>query len=361
MGFGAGCRCSLLAGFGELPGSGGRLGQLLGGLERLVRRPSCSDLRCDVGTRLDIGGECGNCGNVVHIRRACRARTVAEIGRELPHLCDDERRRVLEERLCEHAAAEVEDLVWRQERARAERARRAAVRAADQERAEDERAAAAAAEAVCQALACEDCGQQQAGGLCEACGYRRRTETLTVETGLLAATWAAVLDDRDDIDAVTACVRASLEPDIECTQREFLESVQPGELDTDPAGAAAVLAFAALQTVEAALSDYRSNALERLGRTEEAKAEARRAYKTEQGRRWFRHNPNGADAIAAATKAAGTARERAAVYLLTTRLKQLREQTAARTGQAPAVPWTDRLSGLAARPLHTDTAGAVIA
>ncbi|MEU5234869.1 hypothetical protein AB0G82_37345 [Streptomyces anulatus] len=100
--------------------------------------------------------------------------------------------------------------------------------------------------------------------------------------------------------------------------------VQPGELDTDPAGAAAVLAFAALQTVEAALSDYRSNALERLGRTEEAEAEVRRAYKTEQGRRWFRHNPNGADAIAAATKAANTARERAAEYLLTTRLKQLR-------------------------------------
>lgn len=251
--------------------------------------------------------------------------------------------------------------MWRQEQARAEKARRAAVRAADQERAKDERAAAAAAETVRQALACEDCGQQQAGGMCEVCGYRRRTQTLTVETGLLAATWAAVLDDPDDIAAVTAGVRASLEADIKHTQREFLDSVQPGELDTEPAGAASVLAFAALQTVEAALSDYRSNALGRLGRTEEAEAEARRAYKTEQGRRWFRHNPNGADAIAAATKAADTARERAAEYLLTTRLKQLREQTAARTEQAPAVPWTDRLPELAARPLHTDTAGAVIA
>lgn len=197
--------------------------------------------------------------------------------------------------------------------------------------------------------------------MCEACGYRRRTETLTVETGLLAATWAAVLDDRDDIAAVTTSVRASLEADIKHTQREFLDLVQPGELDTDPAGAASVLAFAALQTVEAELSDYRSNALERLGRTEEAGAEARRAYKTEQGRRWFRHNPNGADAIAAATKAADTARKRAAEYLLATRLKQLREQTAARTEQAPAVPWTNRLPELAARPLHTDTAGAVIA
>ncbi|MFJ7416357.1 hypothetical protein ACIQWZ_36990 [Streptomyces sp. NPDC098077] len=327
----------------------------------LVRRPSCTDRRCDDGTRLDTGGECGNCGNVVHIRRARRARTATEIDRELPHLGDEERRRALEERLREQAAAEAEDLVRRQEQTRAEKARRAAVRAADQERAEDERAAAAAAEMVRQALACEDCGQQQAGGMCEACGYRRRTETLTVETGLLAATWAAALDDRDDIDAVTAGVRASLEADIKHTQREFLDSVQPGELDTDTAGAASVLAFAALQTVEAALSDYRSDALGRLGRTEEAEAEASRAYKTEQGRRWFRHNPTGADAIAAATKAADAARERAAEYLLTTRLKQLREQTAARTEQAPAMPWTDRLPELAARPLDTDTAGAVIA
>ncbi|WP_331756465.1 hypothetical protein [Streptomyces microflavus] len=324
----------------------------------LVRRPSCSDRRCDDGTRLDTGGECGNCGNVVHIRRARRARTAAEIDRELPGLGGEERRRVLEERLREHAAAEAEDLVRRQEQARAEKARRAAARASDQERGENEPAAAAAAERVRQALACEECGQQQAGGLCEACGYRRRTETLTVETGLLAATWAAALDDPDDI---AAGVRASLEADIKHTQREFLDSVQPGELDTDPAGAAAVLAFAALQTVEAALSDYRSNALGRLGRTEEAEAEARRAYKAEQGRRWYRHNPNGADALAAATKAADTARERAAEYLLATRLKQLREQTAARGEQSVAVPWTDRLPELAARPLDTDPAGAVIA
>ncbi|QTA36795.1 hypothetical protein [Streptomyces sp. CA-256286] len=122
-----------------------------------------------------------------------------------------------------------------------------------------------------------------------------------------------------------------------------------------------MLAFAALQIVEAALSDYRSSALGRLRRTEEAEAEARRAHKTERGRRWYRHNPHGADAIAAATKAADTARERAAEYLLTTRLKQLREQTAARTEQAPAVPWTDRLPELAARPLDAAPAGAVIA
>lgn len=325
----------------------------------LVRRPSCSDWRCDDGTRLDTGGECENCGNVVHIRRA-RAKTAAQIERELPHLGDDERRRVLEERLREQAAIEAEDQVRRREQARAEKARREESRAADQERAERERAAADAADAVRQALACEDCGQQQAGGLCEGCGYRRRTEALILEAGMVAATWSADLADPGDIDAVAADVRASLTADIERARRAFLDSALPGELDADPIGAAAVLAFGALRAVEAALPEFRSSALGRLGRTEEADAEARRAYKTEQGRRWFRHNPNGADAVAAATKAADTARERTAEYLLATRLKQLRE-AAARTEQAVTAPWTDRLPELAARQLDADTSGAVIA
>ncbi|MCX4581325.1 hypothetical protein OHB41_51195 [Streptomyces sp. NBC_01571] len=322
----------------------------------LVRRPSCSDRRCDDGIRLDTGSECENCGNVVHIRRARRAKIAAQIDRELPGLGDDERRRVLEERLREQAAIEAEDLVWRQEQARAKKARREAARAEAAERAECERAAAAAADAVRQALACEDCGQQQAGGLCEACGYERRTEALTMEAALVAATWAADLEDQAAVDAVAADVRASLAADIERARRVFLDSAPLSELDADPIGTASVLAFGALRAVEEALPEFRRSALVRLARTEEADAEARRAYKTEQGRRWFRHNPNGADAVAAATKAADTARERAAEYLLATRLQQLREQAAARTEQAGAAPWTDRLPELAARPLNDDTA-----
>ncbi|MFD7432114.1 hypothetical protein ACFV6Z_34415 [Streptomyces sp. NPDC059818] len=58
------------------------------------------------------------------------------------------------------------------------------------------RSANADADAVRQALACEDCGQQQAGGLCEACGCRRRTEALIVEAAMVAATWAADLGDQ---------------------------------------------------------------------------------------------------------------------------------------------------------------------
>ncbi|MFE4540213.1 hypothetical protein ACFRKB_34970 [Streptomyces scopuliridis] len=328
----------------------------------LVQRPSCSDRRCDDGIRLDTGTGCENCANVIHLRRARRARIGAEVDRELSGLSDGEHRRVIEERLREQAAIEAEDFVWRREQAREQQARRDAARVAAQERAEAERAAAAAAAgAVRQELVCADCGQQRAAGLCEACGYRRRTEALIVEAGMVAATWAADLTDAADVAAVTDHVREALAADIAKAQGEFMAMVEPGELDADPAGAASVLAFAALQAVEQAVPEYRSSALGRLGRTEEAEAEARRAYKTEQGRRWFKHNPHGADAVAAATKAADTARERTAQYLLAARLEQLREQAAARTKASGSAPWADRLPDLAARPLDDDTAGAVMA
>jgi hypothetical protein len=332
----------------------------------LVQRPACSDRRCDDGIRLDTGGECGTCGNVLHIRRAWRARISAELDAQMPGLDAGERRRILEERLREQAALEAEDLVWRREQAAVEQARREAARQAAQERAMRERAAAAAAAAVRQALPCEDCGQERAAGLCEACGYRRRTEALIVETCLVAATWSADLDDPADVAAVAAEVRASLEAGIATARREFLALVDPGELDADPAAAASALAFAALQAVEQAAPEYRSCALAMLARVEEAEAEARRAYITEQNRRWFRANPAGADAVAAATAAAGTARHRTAEYLLQTRLEHLRgrsEAPAQKAGAEEAGPavGADRLAGLAARPLAGEPAGAVIA
>ncbi|WP_229898072.1 hypothetical protein [Streptomyces anulatus] len=327
----------------------------------LVRRPACSDPRCDDGIRLDTGGDCASCGNVIHSRRSQRTQIAAQIDRDLPALTEDERRRLLESRLREQAAIEAQDFVWRTERARAEKAERTAARAASAEQAERERQAAAAAEAARRILPCGDCGQQRSGGLCEACGYRRRTEVLIVETGRVAATWSADLTDPGTVGAVTDEVRTSLLTDITRAQDEVMAMMEPGELDADPAGVDAVLAFTALQTVEAALPEYRSSALGRLGRTKEADTEAAQAYRTERGRRWFQHNPDGADAVAAATKAGDAARERTAQHLLAVRLKQLREQALARTGTAVAAPWRDRLPELAARPLDDDANPMVIA
>ncbi|GGZ49821.1 hypothetical protein GCM10010387_50130 [Streptomyces inusitatus] len=58
--------------------------------------------------------------------------------------------------------------------------------------------------------------------------------------------------------------------------------MEQGELDADPAEAASALAFAELQAVEVPLPKYRTSALGRLGRTEEAETETHRAYRTGQ-------------------------------------------------------------------------------
>ncbi|MFF6859878.1 hypothetical protein ACFY9H_31415 [Streptomyces bacillaris] len=327
----------------------------------LPQRRACSHRKCDDGVRIDTREDCEGCGNVVHLRRARRARIGAEIDRELPGLGDDERRRVLEERLRKQVAVEAEQLVQRQEQARAEQAERDAARAAAAQRAEAERAAVAAADAVRQALPCQDCGQRQAGGLCEACGYRRRTEEALTEAGLIAATWAADLRDGDDIVAVASGVRASLEQEIADARTRYLSALGQAEAEADPAGTAAVLAYRALRIVEEALPEFRSSALKWLSRTEEADEEARRASRAEKGRRWFRHNPHGADAVAAAVKAADAARERTAQHLLAVRLERLRTRSAAPAERPGAAPWTDRLAELAARPLDDDATGTVTA
>ncbi|MFL4909395.1 hypothetical protein ACJ6WF_40985 [Streptomyces sp. MMS24-I2-30] len=291
----------------------------------LPQRQACSHRKCDDGVRLDTGGDCENCGNVIHLRRARRARIGADIDRELPGLSDGERRRALEERLREQAALEAEDLAWRREQAREQQSRRDAARAAAARQAEADRAAAAAADAVRQALPCEDCGQQQAAGLCERCDHRRQTETLIGEACLLAAAWSADLTDPGNVAAVAAGARTAIGDSIAAAWQEFLQITDIAALEANPEAAQEAYAFAALQTAQQAVQEHQDTALAMLGRTKEAEAEARRAYKTEQGRHWFQHNPNGADAVAAATRAADTARERAADYLLAARLEQLRE------------------------------------
>jgi hypothetical protein len=198
----------------------------------LVQRQACSDRRCDDGIRLDTGGECENCDNVLHIRRARRAKVAAQIDRELPGLADGERRRVLEERLREQAAIEAEDLVRRRERTHAEQACRDAARAAPQERAEREREAAAAAAAVRQALPCEDGGQNQAAGLCEACDHRRQTETLIGEAGLLAAARSADRTDLGTVGAATAKARIAIGNSIATAWQEFLQITDVAVLDS---------------------------------------------------------------------------------------------------------------------------------
>ncbi|MFF7365016.1 hypothetical protein [Streptomyces sp. NPDC008125] len=330
----------------------------------LVQRQACADRRCDDGTRLDTGAACEGCANVLHVRRAARIQVTAEVDQELPGLDDAARRQVVEERLQAQTAADAARFVRRREEARVRDAEREAARAAAQQRAEAERQAAAAAATVRRALACEDCGQNAAGGLCETCGHRRETETLTARTVQLVA--ARTLDPSAstvDVAALDARVRTAIDRKVAAEWAEFLELSDPADLEDDQERADLAAALTAHSTVQPIADQAEASALAAFGRTDEAEAEADRAYRTEQGRRWFQHNPTGEAAVAAATKAATVARDRVAQHLLTVRLEQLREQAAAghRAARAGAGSWTDRLPELAARALDRDTAGVVIA
>ncbi|MGP4004003.1 hypothetical protein [Streptomyces sp. 8N706] len=307
-------------------------GWLLG--KGLVRRPACSDVRCDDGTRLDTGGDCPTCGNMLGFRRAQRARIAAEVEAALLGADDAERRAVLEERLRHQATLEADDLLWRRRQAEAEQARREAARQEARARVERERLAAHAADEARQALPCVDCGVQRSAGLCEACGYRRQTRHLVEETALVVAAWAADIADPADVAAVAAHVRSELESAIAAARQQFLEWMDPAEMRDDPQQLESCLAFNARQAVQQAAADYHSTVLALLGRSREAEMGAKKAYATEIGRRRHRWHPDGPSARAAASKAADAARERSAQYLLATGLEQLRSQQGGRIGAA---------------------------
>lgn len=241
----------------------------------LVQRQGCSDRRCDDGTRLDTGGECENCGNVVHIRRARRAKIAAEVDRELPGLTEGERRRVLEKRLREQAAIEAEDFVRRGERARAElrpaRLPRSGRSASAMPRLPQTRCARPCRARTAGRNGRPACARRAVSGA----GPRRRSWRLAWSPRHGRPPWTT----RTSRCGHCPCPGIAGIRHRAC-RREFLALLEPGELDADPILAASALAFAELQAVQRALPEYRSSALGWLGRTPEAEAEARRAYAT---------------------------------------------------------------------------------
>ncbi|MFF9593846.1 hypothetical protein ACF1FX_32460 [Streptomyces sp. NPDC014646] len=316
----------------------------------LVRRPSCSDVRCDDGVRLDTGADCDNCANILHSRRAWRVRIAAEVDQELPGLETDARYREIEARMRRHAEAEAADLVARQAEARERAEQRAAARAETEAQAAVERERAAAEAAVRQAVACEDCGRERSAGLCEACDHRRQVGVLIGEATLLAATWSADLTDPVAVAAVAAEVRTAIEDAIAAEWAQFQKITDPAALAAaGPDAVEDAAAHNAMLTAGSAAAEYRHEALVMLGRSEEAQAEARKAYATELAKPWFQALPDSDDAQRAATEAAAKAQARTAEHLLAVRLEQLHAQ--ARPEPVRPASWSRRLPELAARPL----------
>ncbi|MFJ8692809.1 hypothetical protein [Streptomyces roseolilacinus] len=232
--------------------------------------------------------------------------------------------------------------------ARERAAERAAARAEAEAQAAVERERAAAEAAVRQAVACEDCGRERSAGLREACDHRRQTEVLIGEAGLLVATWSADLNDPSAVAAVAAEVRTAIEGAIAAEWTQFQQITDPAALEAaGPDAVEDAAAHNAFLTAESAAAEYRQQALVMLGRSEDAQAEARKAYATELAKPWHQALPDSDDALRAATEAAAQAQTRTAEHLLAVRLEQLHTQ--ARPEPVRPAPWSQRLPELAAR------------
>ncbi|MER7832187.1 hypothetical protein [Streptomyces sp. NPDC095602] len=281
-------------------------------------------------------------------------RIAAEGGQELPSLETHARYREIEARMRRHAEAEAADLVARQAEAQQRAAQRAAAHAEAEAQAAIERERAAAEAAARQAVACADCGRERSAGLCEACDHRRQTEALIREAGLLAATWSADPSDQVAVAAVTAEVRTAVEAAIAAEWAQFQKITDPAALKAaGPDAVEGAAAHNAFLTAESAAAEYRQQALVMLGRSEDAEAEARKAYATELSKPWHQALPDSDDAQRAATEAATQAQTRTAEHLLAMRLEQLRTQ--AHPEPIRPAPWSQRLPELAARPLDGET------
>ncbi|MGA5363937.1 hypothetical protein [Streptomyces purpurascens] len=275
----------------------------------LVQRQACTDRRCDDGIRLDTGERCENCGNVLHIRRARRAKIAAEVERHLPGLGERERRQALEKRLREHTQREAEQAGARRAQAveEAEARRAAAAR---------HRAAGEAAEQERRLAACAECGLPEAAGLCPECTYRRRTDALVQEAVDLAVAVRADLDDPAQIAALSERCEADTHALVDDMCRRHA-AAEPG-----------LAAFTAQEVAERIRDERRASAHNRLLRSEEAEAEAEAMYGTV-----LRRHPLGHQA---AQEAADEARWRTAQYLLERKLGQMEAQRARmQAGRAP--------------------------
>ncbi|MEU0060389.1 hypothetical protein [Streptomyces sp. NPDC006334] len=285
------------------------MGWLLG--RGLIQRPACPDLRCDDGIRLDTGSDCPTCENIVHTRRALRARVAAGVEAEMP--CSDPaaRRAETERRLREETALEEQRAQIR--RSRAEREVEQRQQAIARRRALEEDAELARTQAPC-----ADCALPECAGLCPGCSYRRRTEMLVQEAVDLAVVVRADLSD----GAAVAELTRHCETDTRATLALACERACP------PAADPAWVAFTAPEVAQRIRDERRAAALRRLERSPEAAAEADAVYEACLRRR-------GRGDEEAAEQAADAAGRRAAEFLLRRRLCEMH---AARERAAMALP-----------------------
>ncbi|MEU0950294.1 hypothetical protein ABZ379_47850 [Streptomyces canus] len=273
------------------------MGWLLG--RGLVQRPACPDPRCDDGLRLDSGTDCPTCANIVHMRRALRARVASRVEAEMQGSDPAARRAEAERRLRE-------ETVLDEQRAQVRRARAAREVEQRQQAIARRRALEEGAELARRQAPCADCGLPGSAGLCPVCSYRRRTEELVREAIDLAVAVRADLLDADAVDDLTQQCEADTRALL------HLACERACGADADPAWAA----FTAPEVAQQIRDERRAAALRRLLGSQEAVAEADAAYEA-----CLRLRGRGSEA--AAEEAADAAGRRTAEFLLRQRLGEL--------------------------------------
>ncbi|MFD5610586.1 hypothetical protein [Kitasatospora sp. NPDC127060] len=287
-------------------------------LERgLPQERQCKHPACDNGVRLDTDKDCVTCDLRLEDRRSTRRVIIGQVVRQLPSATFEQRREAIEDALRSHALVRAE--------AQADAARRAAEAQALWEAQRPEREAAAAeAERVRLAVPCEDCGAEQAAGLCGGCARGReiRQGTKACISMVLAA--FADLGNYDSVRRAWDLTRAEV--------RQARQEARLGAANEVIGGAAEVLA------VQHALDGYRASALRAFARSKSACEEAVAAYEAVMR---ARHRfPSEAAVRRCATERSEEARARAAEWLLRRRLAAVEQhlaRVAARQEQGGAV------------------------
>ncbi|MER8188216.1 hypothetical protein [Kitasatospora sp. NPDC094015] len=259
----------------------------------LPQRQLCASPACDDQIALDTGGDCGSCEMRIADRRHTRRLLVREVIAQNPGVERPQLRHAIDQRLRQHAELRAEQQVADRQQAEWQRAEADARRAVRQAQAE-------AAEAARQALPCEDCGTEQAAGLCASCWAVRATRDAIRECVNLALAGSADLGDHRDVNAIASHVRGELRAEM---------------LRTRPAGAdLSGLRASDLLTAHNAAAEYRASALALLARCPLADAEAEQAHAAAM-RSAHRHSTR-ASAQEAADGAAEKARTTTAQHLL---------------------------------------------
>ncbi len=266
----------------------------------LPRSSSCTDARCDEGTLMTIGAVCERCVELRADRRRRRACVAERVRAELPDVDPQARRQAVEQRLREVVAVDlVRDEQRRRQAAEAEAARTAAAQRAWAE--------AEAAEQARRARPCRQCGTPEAGGLCGVCRAQEDTGALRRQ-----AVAAVVAGCGRPVDSGAA---ASLAADAEAAMRARIRHAC--DQVCRAGGNEVSAAVAGRLTAASLLRERRRSALQALGRSPEAEAEAGQARAAQRRRRHL--HPTAGAAEQAADVAAREARERAAEHLLAAR------------------------------------------